>query len=250
MSQPSGRAFGIEPSYPAYSLRQARYYELGLDVARYAQQHFERTGTPAHLLDVGVYDGVSRRYIEAQAGGQHVVYHAVDNYPHGESFVYRHTDWIHYHCDLERGLPNLPEGRYDVVLCEQVLEHLHCFRRTLGDLQRVARPGGLVIVGVPIFPHGLHLVRRHVVPVTDRLLRVKKQRGHVQAFSSRTFLRQLQACCPRLTIEQTRGFRIVSGGLLLPLERWRWWWRFNRRLGALVPSLCTEIQVLLTKTPL
>jgi SAM-dependent methyltransferase len=247
MARQTTSAFGIEPNYEPYSLRQARYYELGVDVARFALRHFERTGTPVELLDVGVYDGVSRRYIEAHAGGEQVAYHAVDNYPHGESFVYKHADWVHHHRDLERGLPDLPAERYDVVLCEQVLEHLHCFQPTLADLQRVVRPGGLVVVGVPIFPHGLHLIRRHVVPTTDRLFRVKKVRGHVQAFSERSFLRELRTCCPGLTVQQARGFRIVSGGLLLPMEHWRWWWRFNRWLGARVPSWCTEIQVLLTK---
>jgi SAM-dependent methyltransferase len=241
------RAFGIEPNYEPYSLRQARYYELGIDVARYAARHFGQTGRPVDLLDVGVFDGVARRYIEAHPGGEHVAYHAVDNYPHGEAFVYKHADWVHHHVDLEHGLPQLPSERYDVVVCEQVLEHLHRFRPTLADLQRVVRPGGLVVLGVPIFPHGIHLIRRHVVPVTDRLFRVKKIRGHVQAFSHRTFLRDVRALCPELGIERVRGFRIVSGGLLLPLEHYRWWWRFNRRLGALVPSLCTEVQLLLRR---
>jgi 2-polyprenyl-3-methyl-5-hydroxy-6-metoxy-1,4-benzoquinol methylase len=243
------KAFGIEPNFEPYSLRQARYFELGVDVAERAQRHFARTGRPLELLDIGVWDGVSRRYIEAHTGGEHVIYSAADAYPHGEGFVYRHEDWIHHHCDLERGLLQLPSERYDVVICEQVLEHLHHFEPTLCDLERLTRPGGLVVVGVPIFPFGFHLVRRHAVPITDRLFRVKKKRGHVQAFSRTTILRALRRSCPQLSVERERGFRIISGGLLLFLEHYRWWWRFNRRLGALVPLLCTEIQILLTKQP-
>jgi SAM-dependent methyltransferase len=243
------KAFGIEPNFEPYSLRQARYFELGLDLAAHAQHHFARTGRPLDLLDVGVWDGVCRRYIEAHSGGEHVRYSAADAYPHGEGFVYRHDDWIHHRCDLERGLPELPSESYDVVICEQVLEHLRRFEPTLRDLQRLARPGGLVVVGVPIFPLGLHLVRRHLVPITDRLFRVKKIRGHVQAFSRTTILRALRRSCPQLNVERERGFRIISGGPILFLEHYRWWWRFNRRLGALVPFLCTEIQIVLIKQP-
>ena len=32
-----------------------------------------------------------------------------------------------------------------------------------------------------------------------------------------------------------------------PLEYYRWWWQLNRRLGRMLPSLCTEIQVLARK---
>ena len=35
--------------------------------------------------------------------------------------------------------------------------------------------------------------------------------------------------------------------ILATREYDRWQWRFNQRLGSLVPSLCTEVQVLLTK---
>jgi hypothetical protein len=44
-----------------------------------------------------------------------------------------------------------------------------------------------------------------------------------------------------------RGFRIISGGLLRPLENYRWWWRFNRRLGARLPAACIEAQIIARK---
>ena len=44
-----------------------------------------------------------------------------------------------------------------------------------------------------------------------------------------------------------RGFRVISGGPLRALEHHRWWWRFNRRLGALAPWACVEIQAIFEK---
>jgi hypothetical protein len=29
------------------------------------------------------------------------------------------------------------------------------------------------------------------------------------------------------------------------LENYRWWWRFNRRLGELIPAACIEVQIIL-----
>jgi hypothetical protein len=86
-----------------------------------------------------------------------------------------------------------------------------------------------------------------VIPFTDRLFRVKKVRGHVQAFSKPSFLRLVKRCCQDLEIQSVRGFRIVSGGVLRPLEYCEWWWRLNRRIGALCPTLCVEIQLVAKK---
>jgi ubiquinone/menaquinone biosynthesis C-methylase UbiE len=235
-------AFGVEPGLPPFRLRQARYQALAEDVARHAQDHFARTGRKLDLLDVGVGDGVSMRYLEVNAGAEHIRYHGVDLFPKGAHRVYKADQWRLTQVDLEHGMPQVPSERYDLVICEQVLEHLQTCEQGLSELIRVLRPGGLLIVGVPIFAHGVHQLRAHLV----RLLRLTKPRGHVQSFSQRSFLRMLDATAA-LEVQQVRGFRIVSGGILRPLEYYRWWWRLNRRLGALVPSLCVEIQVIARK---
>ena len=243
----NSKAFGVEPGFAPYSLRQARYHALAEDVARFAETKHSELGHPLDVLDIGVHDGVSRRYIEVHPSAEHIRYHAADTFPEGEKIVYKHRDWSMYKCDLEQGLVGLETDRFDVVICEQVLEHLHNVDLAAAEIIRVLKPRGLLIIGVPIFPRGAHLVRRHVVPVTDRLFRVKKIRSHVQAFSQASFLRLLRQSGD-LSVQESRGFRIVSGGILRPLENRRWWWKLNRWIGSIVPSLCIEIQVLATKT--
>lgn len=243
----STKAFGIEEGFATYRLRQARYYELGMDVAGWAGQHAQTFGRKLDLLDIGTWDGVTRKYVEQHPGSEHVKYHSVDIYPHGTDFVYKSHDWTFHNINLEKGLTGLKSDSYDVLVCEQVLEHLHDVSLALRDMYRVLRPGGRMILGVPIFPEGLHLVRKHVVPVTDRLLKVQKKRGHVQAWSKRTFINTIRENCPDLVIERSRGFRIISGGLLRPLEYQRWWWQANRVIGRMVPSLCVEVQVIAHK---
>lgn len=239
-------AFGVEPGYPPFSLRQSRYHALAEEVASFVRARPRSRQKPVALLDFGVCDGVSRRYIEIHPGTAAIRFHGVDLFPHGKSIVYMHDRWSLCRVDLESGLASLQSGRFDVVICEQVLEHLRDFRPLLRDLARVLAPGGLLIVGVPIFPHGLHWVRKSIVPRLDRAFRIKKTRGHVQALPQRTFLRTFHHHCG-LDVLKIRGFRIASEGVLAPLEHLRAWWWLNRRIGEWVPSLCTEIQVVATK---
>jgi len=240
-------AYGAEPNRRAtYELRQSRYEALGEAIADESLAIQKTRGDRCRLLDVGVYDGVSRRYTEVRPGSESIDYEAVDIFPNGHEFVYKHQDWKMHHINLLEGMRSLESASYDIVVCEQVLEHLTNVQPAIEDMVRVLKPNGLMIVGVPIFPDGAHLFRKHVIPVTDRLFKVKKIRGHVQAWSLRTFLREFKTV-PNLEIQQKRGFRIVSGGFLRPLEFSRRWWKLNRRIGSIVPGLCTEVQLVCRK---
>jgi len=238
-------AYGVEPHRRAtYELRQSRYQALGEDVATEVRRlQAGPRGRRVRLLDVGVFNGVSRRYIEAHPEAAAIDFEAVDIYPYGHEYVYKHAEWKHHEINLLQGLPGIESDAYDIVICEQVLEHLYVVDRAIADLVRVLKPGGLLIVGVPIFTDGAHLLRRHLVPILDRVFQPNRVRGHVQAWSLRTFLREWKRT-PELRIHSRRGFRVVSGGILRPLEFSKSWWRFNRALGAAVPGLCVEIQVL------
>ncbi|NQU20978.1 MAG: methyltransferase domain-containing protein [Candidatus Nealsonbacteria bacterium] len=240
-------AYGVERSCSSYRLKLARYPALAETVAQYVQQ---RPATPGRrgvdLLDVGSGYGRSMRYIRSQVEPEDVRFHGVDLFPGGQHRVYQHQDWKLYEHSLEEGLPMFDSDRFDVVICEQVLEHLHNAQFVASELVRVLRPDGILIAGVPIFPGGVHLLRRHAVPVLDRVIKPRRPRNHVQAFSMRSFLKMLDEAGP-LEINDVRGFRIVSGGLLRPLEDFRWWWRLNRYIGVKAPSLCIETQVVATK---
>ncbi|MCA9173678.1 MAG: class I SAM-dependent methyltransferase [Planctomycetales bacterium] len=232
-------AYGVQRGYPPYSLRQSRYHALAETIAAYCDR---REGT-LRLLDVGVGHGASRIYLEAHPCAERIDFHGADIFPRGEEYVHKHRDWTFYTCNLEDGLKGIASDQFDVVICEQVVEHVHNAPHAIRELARVLKPDGLAVIGVPIFPEGLHLVRRHVVPMLDSL--TKKRRGHVQAFSKRTFVNLMRS--GGFEVQKTRGFRIISGGPLRPLEHYRWWWRLNRTLGAMAPSLCVEVQAIATK---
>jgi 2-polyprenyl-3-methyl-5-hydroxy-6-metoxy-1,4-benzoquinol methylase len=237
-------AFGVDPSRPErYSLRQARYAALADDISAWAGIA-ARGGQTLSVLDVGCGWGPLLRHLDTKPHFDHIAISAADV---RDTALYRKDVYRDYVIgDLTGGYPEIPSGHYDVVVCEQVLEHLAALDTALATLVRVLRPAGRLIIGVPIFPPPLHLARKHLVPLLPGMLRPDDS-THQQAFSLASFLRELRKE-PLLTVEAARGFRIISGGLLRPLENHRWWWRFNRRLGEIVPALCIEAQIIARKT--
>ena len=55
-------------------------------------------------------------------------------------------------------VPDPPERRYDVVICEQVLEHVDDPWLAVSNLRRLTAPGGLVVISSPF------LVKIHELP--------------------------------------------------------------------------------------
>jgi SAM-dependent methyltransferase len=41
------------------------------------------------------------------------------------------------------------DGQFDTVLCNAMLEHDRFFWKTVSEIRRVTRPGGLIVIGVP-----------------------------------------------------------------------------------------------------
>ena len=237
-------AFGVDPSRPErYSLRQARYAALADDISEWAGTAAQR-GETLSLLDVGCGWGPLLRHLDTKPHFDSIEISAADV---SDTALYRKDLYRDYFIgDLTGGYPEIPSEHYNVVVCEQVLEHLAALDAAIATLVRVLRPGGTLVVGVPIFSPPLHLARKHLVPLLPHALRPDDS-THQQAFSLASFLRELRKQ-PALTVETVRGFRIVSGGLLRPLENYRWWWRFNRRLGELLPAACIEAQIIARKT--
>jgi SAM-dependent methyltransferase len=239
-----GLAFGVDPRRSErYSLRQARYDALAHDIDLLATAAAARK-TRLTVLDIGAGRGSTPLHLRARANFSSIDIDGVDidrQYDIDETLYRRFIIG-----DLTQGLESLPSASYDVVVCEQVLEHIHDLKSAIGTIGRLVKPGGMAIVGVPIFPPPLHLARRYLVPRLDKLIGSNRSRGHVQAFALSSIKTQLVKHS-RLQFVTARGFRIISGGPLRPLEEFRSWWIFNRWLGKKIPGVCIEVQILLKK---
>jgi SAM-dependent methyltransferase len=235
-------AFGVDPARREYySLRQSRYDALAQDVSDWTGAG---AGERLQLLIVGCGVGTELRHLAAKP---HFNRLAISGANLDDRQIYRRETYeALFIGDLTDGYPQISSDSYDVVICEQVLEHLDRIEVAMATIGRLLKPGGKAIVGVPIFAPPLHLMRRHLVPRLDALVGRRRPRGHCQAFSLFSFRRSLLRHSG-LDLVRIRGFRLISGGLLRRLEHYRWWWRLNRRLGALLPTLCIEIQAVVEK---
>ena len=232
-------AFGVEESKSLFRLRLARYKGLAEAVADYIKER-EGQARQFALLDVGVGSGRSMRYIEAQGVADRISFYGLDNSPHRLSSLYKSDKWQLAQANAEKEMP-YESGLFDIVLCEQVLEHLANPAAAIDEIARVLRPDGLLVLGVPIFPWGISHLRKLMVGVSSRWFGVSH--SHLQSFGCMS-IKSLVLAHNRFKIRKSYGFRIISGGVFAALEDYLWWYRFNRWLGRTVPSLCTEIQII------
>lgn len=229
-------AFGVEPSDRRYRLRLARYPALAAAIAAFAAS---RGDGETRLLDAGVGRGRTRRYVLAAAPkvAGSVSFHGLDLAADLAARCHDAAAWRLVRGDAQC-LP-YRDASFDVVVCEQVLEHVDDPGGALREIARCLRPGGLLVAGVPTFPPGVAWLR-------DRLARGRRAgvghaHGHVRTFTARSFARLVRA--QGFDVRTLRGFRSFSGGIASPLEDFRWWWRANAAFGRAFPSLCAEAQV-------
>ena len=231
-------AFGVEPAKVRYRLRLARYPAM----AEYLCDWVDKRSDKAQfsLLDVGVGFGRTFLYIDKAGIGHRFRFQGIDIDPGRHDDVYADNPWDIRQGDAQEGL-QAATASVDVVVCEQLLEHLKDPQSLLAEIHRVLKPDGLFVCGVPIFPEPVARVRRWIV-------RRYGLRGseHIQTYSLRSIRRQV---APWFSEQETRGFRIVSGGLLRRLENNAWWYRLNRWLGRRFPGLCIEVQLMLHPRP-
>lgn len=244
----SGLAFGVDPSRSEkYSLRQARYHEIGIFLAEQGRAA-AAVGKVLKVLDIGAGPGLTLRHLEMHDGAEAIELYGADIRAFDK--LYRPAVWKEYWVgDLMEGLPMIPTEMFDIVLCEQVLEHLPEQKVAMATIARVLKLGGTAMVGVPIFPPGINKLRELICPAIDRVCPPTKPRGHVQSFSLRSFVAEFLRYSG-LTMQEVHGFRIISGGILKPLENHKWWYSLNHHIGRIVPGLCTEIQVIARKAAL
>ena len=170
-------------------------------------------GPRPRLLDVGCWDGEqTARYAEV-LGAE----------PHGIEFFQAPAEAAAARgirvarLDLERDRFPHADGTFDVVVVNQVLEHLKNIWLPLAEMYRVLRVGGLLVASVPNLAslHNRVLLAAGVQPTSIRV------RGpHVRGYTVREF-RNLLALGGVLRVEGVRGVGLhpLPPRLAAPLAR-------------------------------
>ncbi len=229
-------AFGVEPAKVRYRLRLARYPAFAEYLSDWLLD--KPKDQTYKLLDIGAGFGRTFLYMKAAGIAERFELHGIDIDPLRKDDVYAGNPWQITQADAQAPLP-YADNSLDVMVCEQLLEHLRHPQKVLDSAQRMLKPGGLFIVGVPIFPEPIAKLRRWWVGRFGL-----RGSDHIQTYSLRSIRRDLQDQFVEL---EARGFRIISGGILRGLENHLWWYRLNRWVGRLLPGLCIEVQLIVQK---
>lgn len=76
---------------------------------------------------------------------------------------------------------DLPDGSYDMVICNHVLEHVSDYGKALTEISRILKPGGKLIISFPIDP-ALETVLEKDTKTDEERIRLFGQNDHVRVF--------------------------------------------------------------------
>jgi len=109
--------------------------------------------------------------------------------------------------DLE--IDNIPhdDGTFDIVICNQVLEHLKNYSNVIDELIRVTKKKGYILIGIPNLAH---LINRIYLLFGMQPMCIDMDGSHVRAFTHRSFLRMLDS------LQETKLVDF-EGALMYPL---------------------------------
>ena len=211
--------------YPFRVLRYWWVYRAILDEAR-------RLGRGPTIVDVGSEIGLLRSLAPAVPGAHWI---GLDRNVANQYVVVAGYDELR-ECNLEQTIPLLDDSA-DIVVCSHILEHMRNPEITLGEVIRVLKPGGVLLVGSPVMaqPVAAYYQRRY-----NRELREgTRQLGqHVTAFHPRMWKRL--AAQLGLEVEVFAGSHILrwTGSRL---ENYQTWVRFNQFMAAIFPAFGNEV---------
>lgn len=122
--------------------------------------------------------------------------------------------------------------KYDAIVALHFLEHLRKPEMTLKLLNKVLKPGGIIVGGMPSCPDFFRKIQER------RILKKASSFGHKSVFSHRSLIQTLR----------TSGLEpvAVSGAFLMrskgfPLENNSWWFHLNLWFGRAFPRWPGEL---------
>jgi SAM-dependent methyltransferase len=173
-----------------------------------------RADAPVHLLDIGCWDGDATVEYAARLGGARM--HGIEVFP-GPADAARRRGVAVAALDLERDAWPYADGACDVLVCNQVLEHLKNIWLPLHEMARVTRTEGQLLLSVPNLAsaHNRLLLLLGRQPTSIRIVG-----PHVRGYA----LRDFRALLERDGLWTVRrvvgvGFPPLPVGLAAPLAR-------------------------------
>ena len=202
----------------------------------YGRHHVSRFLGEAHslnvVLDIGAGSGDD--LMLARARNPSCELHAVEVYPDYQQALGQQRVTVHP-LNIERDAIPLGDGSVDVVIANQILEHVKELFWVFHEATRVLRVGGSFIIGVPNLA-SLH--NRFLLALGKQPTCLQNQSAHVRGYTKSDLLAFLQACFP-----QGYSLRGFGGGNFYPFPP-----LLAKPLAALLPNMAWGIFLALEKS--
>jgi SAM-dependent methyltransferase len=154
--------------------------EVGGKIERLLRGIADERGAPT-LLDVGCWDGAFSQRCGAALGAERIL--GVEVYP-GPAAAAEQRGLEVARVDLETERLPWAEESADVLVCNQVLEHLKNVWLPMAEMHRVLRPGGHAVFSVPNLA-SLH--NRALLALGRQPTSIRVFGPHVRGFALREF---------------------------------------------------------------
>jgi ubiquinone/menaquinone biosynthesis C-methylase UbiE len=139
--------------------------------------------TAASLLDVGCSDGVKAEWYARALGIPMGRVKGIE--PQEKYAAAARKKFEVYQVDVEKEPFPVPDEAFDLIVCNQVLEHLKNIYLPLKEMDRVVKIGGGLLIGVPNLA-GLY--NRFLLTLGRQPLAVAIDGPHIRGFAHSAFL--------------------------------------------------------------
>ena len=230
-------AFGRVPAFCSYELFYERYRAAA---ELLAPRPADAAPGPRRILDVGSGEGFLKYFLDAPD----LEWHGIEILAPRRALC----EWLGYHMqalDVGRDRLPYPDAHFDIVAASHVLEHLPDRDHALAEFERVLKPGGLLLLAVPVKLPPLDWLLNAYYALRERVM-IAGETTH--AYSLRSFQAHLRRRYgARFRLVDLRGLRLISARKRLDWEEHAAFYRFNRWWGRRFPALTPEVNLLLQK---
>lgn len=143
---------------------------------------------PTNILDVGCGDGQRTMKIADYFNINHDKIYGIDeNY----NFIIHCRNYFNaVQLDLESKDIPYDADYFDIVICNQVLEHLKNYKKVINELIRVTKKNGYIVIGIPNLAH---LINRILLLFGIQPLCIQIDSSHIRGFTHNSFIKMLDA---------------------------------------------------------
>jgi ubiquinone/menaquinone biosynthesis C-methylase UbiE len=147
-----------------------------------------KTYNPSNILDVGSGDG-SRTFI--MANYFNIRPDNIYGIDYEDKYIVETSKFFNARkIDLETGLLPYEDETFDLVTCNQVLEHLKNYGKVIDEVIRVSKKGGYIVFGIPNLAH---LINRIYLLLGFQPLCIVLNGPHVRGYTHSSFIKLLNS---------------------------------------------------------